>query len=162
MQYLIILVLTILCFGLYLFSVRFFLLSILVIYPIVGQMVSLDFRIMGQTINVSMAYGGLIFAICFIETLKQVIINCNEEINTLTIICILFLLSCLFSILLSINKFNSLMSTIKVATWILLMLVARRNFKGANDLLWISRLAIFSSLIIIFSYIFENSILIGY
>lgn len=139
--------------SLYFGNRRLFFLSIFLVYPFAAQMVNVDFNIMGISLNISMTYGGILFVICFIEFFRQIASSRIHKNKWLTIISILFLFSCFASILFSSDKYESLLTSTKIASWILLLLICRDFFRKQEDLLLISRLAIASSLIIVVSYI---------
>src|SRR5271157_1940316 len=138
---------------LYMVGRRLFFLSVFIVYPIAGQMVSVDIDLFGAQLNISMLYGGILFAICFIELLRQLGRRRIGEDKGLSLISILFLLSCFASILLSSDKYESLLTSIKISTWILFILVSRDVFRKLSDLVLINRLALVTSGIIVMSYI---------
>jgi hypothetical protein len=138
---------------LYMYSRRLFFLSVFAVYPIVSQMVSVDIDLFGAKINVSMLYGSLLFTVCVIEFLQQIPRYGISRDKGLTLISVLFLLSCFASVGFSTNQYETVTTSMKVSTWVLLILVTRRVFREETDLALTSRLALVSSGIITLLYI---------
>ncbi len=132
---------------LFLFDRKLFYLSLIIIYPIVGQLISYKYEIFNFSINPSMVFGLLVLAM----TSLDFVINPSQN-PALEIATIVFILYALTTSILSPVRFESLSWALKLATWLMILLSCIKLFSHEGDLI---RIHIFSSiavLIVIFSF----------
>jgi hypothetical protein len=130
---------------------KFFYYSLIILYPIVGQLISVKIEIFGFTINPSMLFGLLVLAMTAID-----FILCPSEDSVLEIAVVLFILYSIFTSLLSPVRFLSLTWSLKIATWLLILLSSIKIFSEENDLYQIKIAVCFAVMIVALSFLLSK------
>lgn len=125
---------------------KYFYYSSLVLYPIIGQLIRVDIDLPIGTINPSMILGFLILALVLIDVATGGFQN-----GSLLVLVLVFIFYSLMISALSSVRMMSLVWTSKLALWMLTFLGAAKTFKGKEEVQQISRLVMFSSLIVLCS-----------
>lgn len=161
MHYVIFLVLIVASLIVYAIRIRWFLYSVLLVYPLAAQMVWDTFSIFGLNVNLSMAYGSLIIFILLIEMVRLLIFHEKGEVDAVFLLILAFLFWCAMSVVISIDPHDSAISLTKVSTWLLLLLIAKRLLTRAEDLLTLRKVVVASCFIIIAFYLLARFGLYG-
>jgi len=103
----------------YAFDKKIFYFTLLVIYPIVGQSISTQVIIFGVSLNPSMLFGILVLAL---TALDFFILPSRDRV--LDVLAIVFIGYSVMISAFSPTRFDSLSWTLKLATWLLMFLVA--------------------------------------
>ena len=129
------------------FDKKFFYYTLLVIYPIVGQSISTEVVVFGVSLNPSMIFGMLVLSL---TALDFFILPSRDR--ALDILAILFVGYALMISAFSPTRFDSLSWTLKLATWMLMFLVAIRLFHEEKDLFRIHLTVCIAVTIVLFSF----------
>lgn len=140
----------------YAFDKKVFYYSLLAIYPIVGQSISTDVDVFGLSLNPSMLFGMLVLAL---TTLDFFILPSRDRV--LDVLAIVFIGYALMTSAFSPTRFDSLSWTLKLATWMLMFLVAIRLFHEEKDLSHIHLTVSVAVLIVLFSFLLSRLGLYG-
>ncbi|MGD2272668.1 MAG: hypothetical protein PVI06_19890 [Desulfobacterales bacterium] len=132
---------------LFVLSRKMFYYSLILLYPIVGQLISQEFVIFGISINPSMVFGLLAVSMTAIDFLFH-----PSQNLTLEIAVVLFILYSIFISAFSPIRFASLSWALKIATWLLILLASIKLFKEERDLYQIHLVVAIGVLVVIFSF----------
>ncbi len=132
---------------LFILSRKMFYYSLILLYPVVGQLISQEFVIFGYSINPSMVFGLLVLSMTALDFLFH-----PSQNLTLEIAVVLFILYSIFISVFSPTRFASLSWALKIATWLLILLASIKLFKEKNDLYQIHLVVAIGVLIIISSF----------
>jgi len=124
---------------------------LIVIYSIVGQSISVKVDVLGITLNPSMVFGLLILTLAAIDF---IILPTRDRL--LDVLIIVFIGYAVFSCVFSPTRFDSLSWTLKIATWLLILLVSSRIFNSEKDLYNINIAVSISVLIVLFSFMLSR------
>lgn len=130
---------------------KFYYYSLIVIYSVVGQSISAEVNVLGVTINPSMLFGLLILTLAAIDL---IILPTRDRLLDLLVIA--FIGYAVFSCAFSPTRFDSLSWTLKIATWLLILLVSSRVFNNENDFYNINIAVSISVLIVLFSFLLSR------
>lgn len=162
MEYAIFLILAFVQIVLYAINRKLFLAVILVMYPIAAQMVSKDFNFFETSLNLSMIYGFLIFVFCLIETIRILVKRLPTGVDGVFLAVLLFIWWAVIVSFFSTDVFfKSIVTTIKISTWMLLLIVAREHLTGWSDLRKVANAALVGALIIVLAYVLSAAGIYG-
>jgi hypothetical protein len=130
---------------------KFYYYSLIVIYSIVGQSISVQVDVFGITLNPSMLFGLLILTLAAIDF---IILPTRDRL--LDVLVIVFIGYAVFSCAFSPTRFDSLSWTMKIATWLLILLVSSRIFNSEKDFYNINIAVSISVLIVLFSFMLSR------
>jgi hypothetical protein len=135
----------------YAFDKKLFYYCLLVIYPIVGQSISTAVTVFGVSLNPSMIFGMLVL---ILTALDFVILPSRDR--ALDVLAIVFIGYSLMISAFSPTRFDSLSWTLKLATWMLMFLVAIRLFREEKDLAHIHLAVGVAVTIVLFSFVLSR------
>ena len=132
---------------LYVLDRKLYYYALIIVYPIIGQLITVKIELFTFSINPSMLFGFLILTITAIDFILG---PSKDIILEVTVLAFIFysLITCVFSP----NRFESLSWTLKVATWLLILLSAIKLFKEEKDLMQIQLTVCVAVLIVILSF----------
>ncbi len=114
---------------LFLINRKLFYYSLIVLYPVVGQLIGTKIELFNFSINPSMLFGLLVLSMTALDFLLR-----PSKEPLLEIIVILFILYSLFSCIFSPIRFESISWALKIATWLLILLASIKIFVVEEDL----------------------------
>ena len=135
----------------YAFDKKLFYYSLLVIYPIVGQSISTEVNVLGVTLNPSMLFGILVLTL---TALDFFVLPSRDRV--LDVLAIIFIGYSVMISAFSPTRFDSLSWTLKLATWMLMFLVAIRLFHEEKDFLHIHLTVSVAVMIVLFSFLLSR------
>ncbi len=135
----------------YAFDKKIFYFSLLIIYPIVGQSISTEVTVLGVTLNPSMLFGFLVLALTVLDFF---IIPSRDRL--LDVLCIIFIGYSVMISAFSPTRFDSLSWTLKLATWMLMFLVAIRLFGEEKDFSHLHITVSVAVMIVLFSFLLSR------
>ena len=142
--------------SLYVVNKKLFYYSLIIIYPIIGQTISVEVTLFGVTLNPSMIFGFLVLLFTGLDFL--LFPSTDRVLEALILMFIIYAaVSCAFSP----RRFDSLSWTMKIATWLLMLLVALKFYRSQNDLYNLNIAVCVAVLIVIFSFILSRLGLYG-
>ena len=130
---------------------KFFYYSLIILYPIVGQLISVKIELFSFTINPSMLFGALVLVMTAIDFILY-----QSKDSVLEIAVVLFVLYSIFTSLFSPVRFVSLTWSLKIATWLLILLSSIKIFSEENDLYQIKIAVCFAVIVVLFSFLFSK------
>ncbi|MHC4256673.1 MAG: hypothetical protein ACYSUL_13875 [Planctomycetota bacterium] len=133
---------------LFVFNRKLYYYSVILLYPLIGQLINLDVEIFSFSINPSMVFGFLVLAMTALDFLFHPSKNLMLEI-TVAIFILYSIITCAFSP----TRFISLSWSLKIATWLLILLSSIKLFVEEKDLYQIHLVVSIGVLIVIFSFL---------
>jgi hypothetical protein len=125
--------------------------SLILLYPVIGQLISQEFVIFGFSINPSMVFGLLVLSMTALDFLFH-----PSQSLTLEIAVVVFILYSIFMSLFSPVRFVSLTWSLKMATWLLILLSSIKIFSEENDLYQIKIAVCFAVMIVAISFLLSK------
>ncbi len=132
---------------LFIFNRKLYYYSLILLYPLIGQLISQEFEIFSFTINPSMVFGFLVLSMTTLDFVFH-----PSKNPALEIAIVVFILYSIFISAFSPTRFASLSWSLKIATWLLILLASIKLFKEEKDLYQIQLFASIGVLIVIFSF----------
>ena len=136
---------------LFVFNRKFFYYSLIILYPIVGQLISVKIEFFNFTINPSMLFGLLVLVMTAIDFILY-----PSADSVLEIAVLLFILYSVFTSFFSPVRFLSLTWSLKIATWLLILLSSIKIFSQENDLYQIKIAVCFAVMIVTLSFLLSK------
>ena len=126
---------------------KLFYLAVIILYPLIGQFIRLKIDLVIFTINPSMLFGLLVLFLTLLDVVLRPIKHWQLEIAILVFITLALLTS-----LFSPTRFESFSWSLKIASWLFILIGASKTFTDKNDLILINFAVTISALIVVFSF----------
>ncbi|KPJ77234.1 MAG: hypothetical protein AMJ54_08600 [Deltaproteobacteria bacterium SG8_13] len=126
---------------------KYFYLSVIILYPLVGQFIRLKIDLVLFTINPSMLFGLLVLFLTLLDVVLRPIKHLQLEIAIIVFIT-LALLTSVFSPI----RFESFSWSLKITSWLLIFIGASKTFSSKEDLILVNFAVTIAALIVIFSF----------
>jgi len=138
------------------FNKKYFYYSLMIIYPIIGQTIGLKVDVFGLTLNPSMIFGILVLLLTGLDFLLF-----PSSDRLLEALVLIFIIYAIFSCAFSPRRLDSLSWAMKIATWLLMLLVALKFYRSEQDLLRLHTAVSIAVLIVIMSFVLSRLGLYG-
>ena len=138
------------------FNKKYFYYSLMIIYPIIGQTIGLKVDVFGLTLNPSMIFGILVLLLTGLDFLLF-----PSSDRLLEALVLIFIIYAVFSCAFSPRRLDSLSWAMKIATWLLMLLVALKFYRSEQDLLRLHTAVSIAVLIVIMSFLLSRLGLYG-
>ena len=136
---------------LYVVSRKLFYYSLLIVYPIIGQMISAEIEVLGLTLNPSMLFGLIILALTALDFILQ-----PTRYPLMDFAILFFVAYAMLTSMMSPVRFISLSWSLKIATWMLMLSVSTRIYDSEQDLTHFHIVVCIGVIIIICSFVFSR------
>ena len=130
---------------------KYFYYSLIIIYPIIGQTIGFEVTIFGLTLNPSMIFGILVLLLTALDFLLF-----PSSDRLLEALVLMFIIYAVFSCAFAPRRFDSLSWALKIATWLLMLLVALKFYRSEGDLFRLHTAVSIAVLIVIFSFVLSR------
>ncbi len=136
---------------------KLFYYGIIIFYPVIGQLITLNVMIMGSAINPSMLFGLIIFLLAFIDFIQKRTIDFLTEL----LIIMFGLYSAIIGLVVSPVPMETISWTIKIMTWMIIIIAVDKTFFSHADYIRLTTIIAISSLIVIISFFLSKFGLYG-
>jgi hypothetical protein len=136
---------------LFILNKKLFYYTLIVVYPVVGQLIGFKIQILGFTLNPSMLFGLVVLALTAID-----FILLPTRFLKLEVAIVAFIAYALVISFFSPVRFESISWTLKIATWLFILAVATKVFDDPRDLFDLNLAVSIAVLIVIFSFLFSK------
>ena len=132
---------------LYLMNRKYFYYSLIILYPIIGQLIGSEVTVVGVNLNPSKLFGLLVLAMTAIDFVFR-----PSRYPILEICVVGFIVYSFLTVLFSPVRMITFSWNLKIATWLLLLLSSAKVFDSDKDLAAIHTATCIAVLVVIFSF----------
>ena len=136
---------------LFILNKKLFYYTLIVVYPVVGQLIGFKIDIFGFALNPSMLFGLIVLGLTTID-----FILLPTRFLKIELAIVIFIAYALVTSFFSPVRFESFSWTMKIATWLFILAVATKVFDDPRDLFDLNLAVSIAVMIVIFSFIFSK------
>jgi hypothetical protein len=136
---------------LFILNKKLFYYTLIVVYPVLGQLIGFKVTILGVTLNPSMLFGLIILGLTALD-----FILLPTRFLKMELAIVAFIAYALVTSVFSPVRFESFSWTMKIATWLFILAVATKVFDDPRDLFDLNLAVSIAVLVVIFSFVFSK------